>query len=212
VTALAMDVIGSQVTPYAASPELTLRLRITESSGVRVYAIVLRAQVMIAAQRRRYDAAEGERLIELFGSPARYGDTLRPLLWMHVSQAVPAFSGATEVDLHLPCSYDFEIAAHKYLAALGDGTIPLELLFSGTVLSERDGTVSAGFVPWSCEARYALPVAVWKATMDAYFPNSAWLRIRRDAFDELHRYKTAMGLPTWEAAIERLCASAKAQR
>jgi hypothetical protein len=205
---LAMSVVGSSVNRYAASPQLSLRLRVGESSGVRIHAIALRVQVQIEPQRRKYEPAETERLVELFGTPARYGDTLRPMLWMHVAQTVLGFSDETEADLHVPCSYDFEVAAHKYLAALEDGEVPLNLLFSGTVFVQGDKGVAAEFVPWNCEARYRLPVARWREAMDAFFPDSAWIRIRRSAFDELYRFKIAQGLPTWDATIERLCADA----
>jgi hypothetical protein len=38
--------------------------------------------------------------------------------------------------------------------------------------------------------------------MDAYYPNEAWLHLRRDVFDRLYRYKVSRGIPTWEQAIE----------
>ena len=53
--------------------------------------------------------------MELFGGPERYGDTLRSLLWTHVSQTVLGLREQTEIDLAIPCSYDFEVAANKYL-------------------------------------------------------------------------------------------------
>ena len=43
------------------------------------------------------------------------------------------------------------------------------------------------------------------------FPNSAWIRVNRDLFDELRRFKIATGLPTWDAALERLCELAKVE-
>ena len=39
--------------------------------------------------------------------------------------------------------------------------------------------------------------------MDTYYPNSAWLCLRRDIFERLYEYKTRHGIPTWEAALER---------
>jgi hypothetical protein len=172
--------------------------------------MTLRAQIRIEPQLRRYDEGESGRLHELFGGPERYGDTLKSVLWTHVSQTVVAFEGETEFDLTIPCSYDFEVAAHKYLAALRNGEIPLIAMFSGTVFVRgADGGVQAELVPWSSEARFRLPVAVWRETMDAHFPNSAWLRIDRDTFDELYRFKIAGGFPTWEAALARLAADAR---
>ena len=210
---LSFAIAGARAEPYAAAPLLSLRLRVAETSGVPVHAITLSVQVRIEPQQRRYDARESGALVELFGPPERYGDTLRTLLWTHVSATVLALEGETELDLAVPCSYDFDVAANKYLRALEDGEIPLVVQFSGTVFVRADdGGVAAELVPWSCEARYRLPVAVWRATMDAFFPNSAWIRIDRDTFDELYAFKCAGGFPTWEAALARLCAEAKSAR
>lgn len=212
MTELSFAVVGARPEPYAASPQLALRVRVAEASGAQVHAIALRAQVRIEPQARRYGGAEPERLVELFGGPERYGDTLRPLLWVHAAQTVTAFRGETEFDLPLPCSYDFEVAAHKYLSALAEGEIPLDLLFSGTLFVRGESGVEAQLVPWHCEARYRLPLAVYRAAMDAHFPGSAWIRIDRATFDELYRFKSAGGFPTWERAIARLCAEAKSPR
>ena len=50
---------------------------------------------------------------------------------------------------------------------------------------------------------------VWKDMMDAYYPNSAWLCLRRDVFEALHRFKVERGIPTWEQAFESMLASSK---
>src|SRR5262245_18604816 len=39
---------------------------------------------------------------------------------------------------------------------------------------------------------------------DVYYPKSAWLCLRKDVFDQLARYKSRRGLPSWEPALERL--------
>jgi hypothetical protein len=212
MTDLAFSVIGAKAEPYAASPALSLRLRVTESTGVRVDAIALRIQVQLEVQRRRYAASESDLLEELFGKPARYADTLKPVLWQHISTMVLSFTGETELDVIVPCSYDFEVAANKYLASLQDGFVPLDLLLSGTAFVEGENGVTPEFVPWNCEARYALPISVWRDAMDAHFPNAAWIRIDRDLFDELRRFKIASGLPTWDAVLARLAEAAKAAR
>jgi hypothetical protein len=212
MTELSFAIVGARPELYAASPQLALRVRVTAAPGVQVHAITLRAQVRIEPQARRYDEGESGRLVELFGGPERYGDTLRSLLWTHVSQTVLAFSEQSEFDLTIPCSYDFEVAAHKYLSALAEGEIPLEVMFSGTIFVRGEQGVGAQLVPWNCDARYRLPVAVYRQTMDAFFPQSAWLRIDRATFDELYRFKTAGGFPTWERALARLLAEAKSAR
>lgn len=154
---LAFTVLGARAERFAAAPQLSLRLMIEEASGADVYAIALRVQIMIEPQRRRYDAKESERLVELFGSQERYGDTLRPMLWTHATQMVLAFRGSTEVELPVPCSYDFEVAAHKYLSSLDAGEIPIDLLFSGTLIERGETGPASGLVAWNCEARYRLP-------------------------------------------------------
>lgn len=212
MTSLTFAIDGARCERFAAAPLLTLQARVAERSRAAVYAIALRAQVRIEPQRRRYAADESARLRELFGGPERYGDTLRPLLWTHVAQTIVAFEGEAAFDLPIPCSYDFEVAAHKYLAALDEGAIPLALLFSGTIFVRGPHGVAAELVPWSCEASYRLPVAVWRETMDRFFPNSAWIRVDRETFDALARYKAEGGFPTWESAFARLCPAVRSPR
>lgn len=204
MTRLSFAVVGARAEPYAAVPTLMLRLRVTEETGEKVHALALRVQVQIEPRRRHYGAGETSRLFELFGEPQRFGDTLRTLLWTHVSLVLPGFAGSTEVDLPIVCSYDFEVAAAKYLASLEDGDIPLLLLFSGTVFVQGESGFGVAPVAWDQEAAFPLPVAVWRGVMDRYFPNSAWIRLDRDSFQALYRFKSERSLPTWEAAVEEL--------
>jgi hypothetical protein len=207
---LAIEVIGGRPEPYAAVPTLLLRLAITEASGDPIHAVALRAQIRIEPQRRRYSEDEAARLLELFGEQPQWGESLRPFLWTHATAMLTGFTGRTEVDLPVACSYDFEVAAAKYLHSLGDGEIPLNLLFSGTVFARRDGVVSVQPVPWHVEAGYRLPVRAWRDLMDQYFPNSGWIRLRRDTIDAVGRYKAERAIPTWEDALELLLKEAGA--
>ena len=207
---LTIEVIGARAEPYAAVPTLLLRLAITEPSGDPVHAIALRTQIQIEPQRRRYSKDEEARLLELFGEQPQWGESLRPFLWTHASTMLTGFTGRTEVDLPVACSYDFEVAAAKYLHSLSDGEIPLALLFSGTVFARRDGVVSVQPVAWHVEANYRLPVKVWRDLMDLYFPNSGWIRLRRDTIDALTRYKAQRAIPSWEDAFELLLKEAGA--
>lgn len=210
MTNLRFAVESARVEPYAVVPGVVLRLKVTEESQTPVQAIALRAQVQIEPRRRRYDAEEERGIVELFGEPNRFGDTLRSVVWAHVSVMVLAFTGETYVDVPLPCSYDFEVAAHKYLHAMRDGDIPLSLLFSGTVFTRGENGFAPQFVPWSCETTYRLPVRLWREAVEANFPNSAWLRVDRDLFGELYRFKTERGLQSWDATLEALLATAVA--
>ena len=207
MSSLSFEVLGAHAERHAAVPTLSIRLRLTEPDALAVHAVALRCQVMIEPQRRRYDPVEQERLVELFGDPPRWGDTLRPFLWTHTGLMVPGFTAITEVDLPIVCTYDFEVAAAKYLHGLDDGEIPLLLLFSGTVFRAASNAV-AGFaaapVAWHEEASFRLPVAVWRDVMDRYFPNSGWVRVSRDHLDALTRFKAKRALPTWDDTIEQL--------
>lgn len=108
--------------PYAASPLLVFKLGIANADFEEpIHTIALRCQIQIEATRRRYSAQDQERLLDLFGEPARWSQTLRTMLWM-----------------------------------------------------------------------------------DIYYPNSAWLCLRRDVFDRLSRYKMRRGIPTWEQTLESL--------
>jgi hypothetical protein len=148
---------------------------------------------------------EQEDLKDLFGESARWTRTVRSFLWMNTSLLVAGFSDTTVVDLPLPCSFDFNVAATKYFHALENGDVPLCLMFSGTVFySDGDGLLQAIQIPWDREANYRLPVEVWRKMMDMHYPNSAWLCLQRDAFERLYRYKVQHGLPTWEETLERL--------
>jgi hypothetical protein len=204
VNELEFTCVGARAEAYAAFPTLVFRLRITEPSLEGVHAIGLRCQIRIEPHLRRYGPAEVELLGDLFGDPSRWGDTLKPLQFANLSIMVPAFTGTTEVDVPVPCSYDLEVAAGKYFAALGEGEIPLLMLFSGTVFARAERGFSVGQVPWHCETRHRLPVTVWRELMDRYFPDSGWLRLRRDTLRDLHRFKYERALATWDEALELL--------
>ena len=210
MTDLAIEVVGARAEPYAAVPTLMLRLALTEASGDPVHAVALRTQIQIAPQRRRYSQGEEERLLELFGEQPQWGESLRPFLWTHATAMLTGFTGSTEVDLPVTCTYDFEVTAAKYLHALEGGEIPLTLLFSGTVFARRDGVVSVQPVAWHVEADHRLPVKVWRDLMDLYFPNSGWIRLRRETIDALTRFKAERALTSWEDAFEQLLKEAGA--
>jgi Family of unknown function (DUF6084) len=204
MTALSFSVVSSRAEPHAAVPTIMLRLRVEEADGFSVHAVALRCQIRIEPQRRRYSPDEEVRLYEMFGETPQWGDSLRPFLWTHVSATIGKFDGATEFDLPVECTYDFDVAGAKYLHGLAEGDIPLILLFSGTVFTRGDSGFSAEPLSWSLEASHKLPVAVWRDMMDLYFPNSGWIRVQRDTLDDLQRFRAYRGLPTWDQAFAQL--------
>jgi hypothetical protein len=199
---------GATAERYAATPTLTFALTITERSGVRVHAIALRCQIRIEPHRRRYTATEAQRLHDLFGDPSRWAETVKPIQLATVTTMVPTFTAVTETELTVPVTYDLEVTSARYLQGLDDGTIPLLLLFSGTVFVASGDSFSVELVPWSAEASYRMPVSVWQELVDVHFPNSAWLRCSRQTLDELSAFKAKHALPTWDATLAALLAAA----
>jgi Family of unknown function (DUF6084) len=197
---------------HSAAPLLAAKLRITNLPAEQaIHSATLRCQVQIEPAKRRYQPQEQEKLHDLFGEPARWGRTVKPMHWMNATVGVPGFSGETTVNVELPCTFDFNVAATKYFAALEDGDIPLCFLFSGTVFYQNEeGALQVTQVPWDREASFRLPAATWRQMMDMHYPNAAWLCLQRDAFALLSNYKTRHGIPTFEQVIERLIARALA--
>jgi hypothetical protein len=209
---LSFDCIGAQAERYAVVPSFTLQLQISETTGQRVEAIALRCQIRIEPMRRHYTDAEAERLNDLFGEKQRWSDTLKPLQFTTLSVMVPSFTGSTQLDLPVPFTYDLEIASTRYFSALDAGEIPLLMLFSGTIFGTADGRLQVQQVPWSKEATFRLPVSVWRDSVDAHFPNSAWIRMSRQTLDELIRFKNRKALPTWDATVAALLAEASQEQ
>ena len=203
---LKCTVDGVEPARFAVSPLLNFKLRIENVEREQaIQAIALRCQIRIEPTRRQYHNAEQQRLVDIFGQPERWSQTVHSMLWTHTNIVVPSFTGSTELDLPAPCTFDFNVASAKYFHALENGVVPLLLLFSGTVFyAASDSLLQVDQISWSKEANFDLPVGVWKQMMDEYYPNTAWLCLSREVFDRLHRYKMDRGLPTWEQTLESM--------
>ena len=199
----------AHATRYAATPTLSFALHISESTEARVHAIALRCQIRIEPHRRRYSPEEARRLSDLFGDTARWAETVKPIQLAMISTMVPGFTSVTETELQVPCTYDLEVASARYLQALDDGSIPLLLLFSGTVFTAHGDSMRVGLIPWSSEASYRMPVSVWQDVVDEHFPGSAWLRCGTETLDALSAFKASRALPTWDATLTTLLAEAQ---
>ena len=210
---LTITVEGAKVVPFAVAPMIAFQLHVVNARpDEAMAAVVLRCQLQLEVTRRHYTAEEETRLRDLFGAPDRWGQTLRAMLWTHASVVIPAFVGETHVDLPVPCSFDFNVAATKYFHGLSDGEIPVSFLFSGSMFYQ-DESDALRILPisWDKEARFRLPVGTWRELMDTYYPNVAWLDLRRDVFERLYNYKVERGIPTWEQTIESMLAPLEAE-
>lgn len=199
--------------PFSAVPALALQLRITNRDPQPVRSMSLTTQVRIVATQRQYSATEQERLLDVFGEPSRWGQTLKSLLWTVSTIHVPGFREETIVDLPVPCTFDLEVVSAKYFQALDEGgrEIPLELLFSGSIFFSGESGLQVEQISWDKETRFAMPVSVWKDVIRLYFPNSAWLRLHKQTFERLQQYRARNVLPTWDAALEHLLQASEQQ-
>ncbi len=197
---------------FAAVPTLAFRLTVEQASEglpparLPIENILLQAQIQIDAPRRRYrsqGAGRPARFVwrhrKLEPDVADYGIGRMRRSWCRPSTI------RVVVDLAVPCTFDFNVAATKYFSALEDGDVPLTFLFSGTIFyRDEGGGLQATRIPWSKECQYRLPASVWRLMMDAYYPNTAWLCLERDVVEKLAAFKRAHGIPTFERALEEL--------
>ncbi len=199
------EILGARPRPGAMAPVLDFRARITESVGREIYTIALTCQVNIDPAKRRYDEDTRARLVELFGEPQRWGATTKSFMWQSVQVLVPSFSGETTFDIPLICNYDTEIAATKYFYSVPDGQVPLTFLFSGSIFF-RDGSggLTIAQVPWACDARYQMPLEVWRQLIARHYPNQAWVSVHTETLDKLQEYKAHRGLPSYDACVADL--------
>jgi hypothetical protein len=207
VPELDFSVVGARAIEHAAAPSLALLVRIASASEVR--SLLLQAQVRIEAPRREYSAEEQAGLKELFGEPARWSRTLTGLLWANTNTVVKGFTGSAELELALPVTFDFSVAAAKYFEAV-QGAVPLTVLFSGTVFFARDdGALQASQLSWTKEARGSIDASLWRRTLDHYFPGRAALQIDRSVLEKLRRFQVERGLASVDHALERLLEAAR---
>lgn len=200
---LAIQIRGAEAVSAAAAPAIAIHLEL--SCDVEVQTVVLHSQIQIEAPRRRYCAAEQTRLRDLFGEPERWGQTLRALLWANLTTTVPGFADSVGVDLVVPCTFDLTVTATKYFHAIESGDVPITLLFSGTIFYRTAANqLQAAPIPWNTEARFSLPAAIWRQSIDMHHPNTAWMGLRRDVFERLCEFKVQHGLATFDEAIERM--------
>lgn len=203
---LDFKVVGIESAVKGFVPLLQFRLEITNAPLDEVIeSVLLQAQIQIQPAQRSYAAREKERLSDLFGTPERWGQTLLNRLWTHTQATVRRFSGRAEVLLPVTCTYDLNVLATKYFDALQDGEIALLFLFSGSVFHiGPEAHLQIQQISWDKECAYRMPVKAWKELMEFHYPNSAWVSLRKDVFDELNAYKRRHGLVTWEATMEKL--------
>jgi len=207
VTEPVFTVLDVEPVAHASAPALRFHLHVEDPLGRPIHTIALSTQIQIDPARRAYDAETMARLVELFGPPERWASTTQVFRWAHVSALVSGFTGATSFAIDVPCTYDMEVAASKYFYSLSGGEVPLSFLFNGMVLySGEHDRLQVAQVPWSCTARWRMPVDAWKRVMAAYYPGGGWVRVQTETLDALAARKAAAGHHTFDDLIRELLA------
>lgn len=192
--------------PSAAVPTIAARLHIANANAAEpIRSIGLNCQLRIQPLGRSYSAVEEARLLELFGERERWARTMTPLVWTNLFTNVMSFSAQTAVELALPCTMDFDLAATKFFYGLDTGHVTVSVLFSGTVFYTNEaGVLQIAQIPWDREARFPLPMQVWQDAIRAHYGDTAWLRLPRETFDRLYRFRVARGIGAWDRLLDQL--------
>ncbi len=189
------------------APTIELIVQIDSDAGYEIRTITLNLEVQIKTQRRKYGATERDRLLEVFGDASQWPTSMRSLQWMRGSLNVPRFAGSTQIRIPLPCAYDFDVAASKYLIALEAGDIPVDVLFTGTIFyCGNDGGLQTAMIPGESKVSFRVPVSTWRQAVDAAFPESAWIRMRRDTLKRLQAYRAKHTHVDWDETFDELLA------
>ncbi len=203
---LNFKITGVEPASRGIAPLLHFKLEITNTPETEaIQSVMLQSQIQIQAPQRSYSPNEKEKLVELFGTPERWGQTLRTKLWALANTTVRGFTGRTETILSVPCTFDLNVTATKYFQAMEGGEVPLLFLFSGTIFYAGAGErLQVQQISWNKECEYRMPVTVWQEMMDHHYPNTSWLALDRGVFDRLYEFKRREGLGSWERVLEKL--------
>jgi hypothetical protein len=199
------EVRGARVSRNALAPTLIFELEVDDPSDLQVFTISLAVQIAIEPAQRRYSAETRERLTELLGEPGRIGAPTRTMPWAQVDVLVQSFRGMTTVEVPVLCNYDLEVAATNYFHSLPDGEVPLVFHFNGGIYYQGDGDrLQIVQLSWEESSNYRMPISVWQELIAAHYPHRGWVAAGEGTIERLRRYKLEQGLPSYEAALERL--------
>lgn len=189
----------------AAAPTVVFDLDVSEPSGRQIFTIALSVQIAIEPAQRHYDPETRERLTELLGDPRKIGAPTRTVPWTRVDVLVQPFRRTTAIVVPVACGYDLEIAASNYFHSVIDGAVPLVFHFNGSVYYEDPGgRMQIVQVSWEESAAFLMPASAWHDAVSAHYPNRGWVPAGEVTIERLRRFKVERGLPSYEAALERL--------
>lgn len=207
---LDFQITGAEAVTHGLSPLIHFHLQVSGPSGEQIEMLLLQAQIQLQCPQRSYSTEEQMRLVELFGPPENWGQTLRNRLWTHVQATAGPFTGSVQTVLPVLCTFDLNLAVTKYFYGLTEGEVPLLFLFSGSVFYRgSEERLQVQRISWNKECGYRMPLATWREMMQQHYPVNSWVYLRRDVFDRLYAFKRTAGLATWDEAITLLLGATK---
>ena len=202
---LAFHITAAQAAKATVTPTLRFQLQVTNVPvDELIQAIHLSVQIQIQSPQRGYSEREREQLVEVFGPPEAWGQTLRNRLWTQCHATVGPFRGRTEETLAVVCTPDLNGPAARYFHALEEGEVPLLFLFSGSIFYQAAGQLQVSPVSWNADCAYRLPANTWHALMRQHYADTSWLALRRDLFERLYAHKRKHSFLTWEETLDQL--------
>ena len=183
---------GAEPDRPPAAPTVSLRLHITETTGVTVHALALRTQIRIEPHCAGATTTPRPRRCRTCSASGRGGATRSSRCSSGSSTRwCRRFTGSTDIDV---------AAAVQLRLRRRREQVPLRARGRrdpAAAVVQRHGLHRRG--QWvlgrrSCRGiakpSFRLPVSTWKDVMELHFPGTAWLRCGTRRFDALHRYRT----------------------
>ena len=97
---LDFKILGVEPAVRGVVPLIQFKVDVTNQPPTEtIQNVILQAQIQIQAPQRSYTEKEKEKLNDLFGTPERWGQTLRTRLWTLASTTVRPFTGRDEIFL-----------------------------------------------------------------------------------------------------------------
>src|ERR1700719_2430631 len=94
---LNFKVTGVKPAARGLIPLLHFQLEVMNTPGTElIQSVILQAQIQIQSAHRSYDDEEREKLVDLFGTQDRWGQTLRNRLWIQANTTLRPFAQTTE--------------------------------------------------------------------------------------------------------------------
>ena len=136
---------------------------------------------------------------------ATVAETLKPFQWMQCHTTVQGFTGGTEVDLALPCTYDFDVTGRATCTpARRHGAPDPDVQRHGLHQGEHGFGVAQ--VPWDSEAatscRSRCGGTCWLRS-SRHRAGSGWTTTSSKSSAD---YRARHGLVSWEETVTRLLA------